>query len=87
MIANSVVLYILLYICIHIVIHGNPTDIKAEDAGESIHPNTVRTLQRNPKFRSLFNQLGFEPKARRLATESLMNIAADARVECFATET
>ena len=35
----------------------------------------------------LFNQLGFGLEARRLTIESLTNIVADARVECFATET
>ncbi|XP_065623457.1 uncharacterized protein LOC136064917 [Quercus suber] len=52
----------------------------------SFHPNTVRTLQKNPKFRSLFNQLGFGPEARKVATESLMTIAADSGMECFTAE-
>ena len=30
--------------------------------------------------------MGFGPKARRIATESLMSIAADSRMECFALE-
>ena len=34
----------------------------------------------------LFNQLGFGPEERRVATESLMSIAADSRMECFTAE-
>ena len=67
-----------------VVIHGNPTEV-GESKG-SFHPSTVRTLQKNPKFRSLFNQLGFGPEARKVATESLMSIAADSRMECFTAE-
>ena len=48
--------------------------------------STVRTLQKNPKFRSLFNQLGFGPEAKRVATESLTSITADSGMECFTTE-
>ena len=46
-----------------VVIHGNPT--KVEESEGSFHPSIVRTLQKNPKFRSLFNQLGFGPESRR----------------------
>ena len=67
-----------------VVIHGNPA--KAEESEGSFHPSTIRTLQKNPKFRPLFNQLGFGPEARRVATESLMSIAADSRMECFTAE-
>ena len=58
-----------------VVIHGNPAE--AGESEGSFHSGTVRTLQKNPKFRSLFNQLGFGPEARRVAIESLMSIAAD----------
>ena len=64
-----------------VVIHGNP--VEAEESEGSFHPSTVRSLQKNPKFRSLFNLLGFGPEARRVATESLMSIAADSGIECF----
>ena len=64
-----------------IVIHENLTEAKEFEG--SFHPNTIRTLQKNPKFRSLFNQLGFRPEARRMATESLLGIAADLGMECF----
>ena len=67
-----------------VVIHGNQAE--TEESEGSFHPSTVRTLQKNPKFRSLFNQLGFGPKARKVATESLMHIAVDSGMECFTAE-
>ena len=67
-----------------VVIHGNPAE--AEESEGSFHPSTVRTLQKNPKFRSLFNQLGFGPEARKVATEPLMRIAIDLGMECFTAE-
>ena len=66
------------------VIHGNPAE--AEGSKGSFYPNIVRTLQKNPKFRSLFNQLGFGPEVRRVATELLMSIAADLGMKCFTPE-
>ena len=68
------------------LIHGNLTDVEVEDSGWSFHPNTIKTLQKNPKFKSLFNQLGFRPEARRIAIESLMSIATVLVVECFTTK-
>ena len=59
------------------VIHGNLADAEAEESKGSFHPNTIRTLQKNPKFGSLFNQLGFGLEARRIATESFMSIATN----------
>ena len=67
-----------------VVIHGNPVEVGKSEG--SFHPSTVKTLQKNPKFRSLFNQLGFGPKARRVATKSLMSIATDSGMECFTAE-
>ena len=67
-----------------IVIHGNPTEVEKSEG--SFYPSTVRTLQKNPKFISLFSQLGFGPEARRVATESLMSIATDLGMECFTAE-
>ena len=66
------------------VIHKNP--VKVEEFKGSFHPSTIKTLQKSPKFKSLFNQLEFGPKVRRIAIESLMSIAADSRVECFTAE-
>ena len=64
-----------------VVIHGNPGE--AEEFEGSFYPSIVRTLQKNLKFKSLFNQLRFGPKTRRVATESLISIAADSGMECF----
>jgi len=66
------------------VIHGNP--IEAEESKGSFHPSTIRTLQKSPKFKSLFNQLGFGLEARRIATKSLISIATDSGIECFIAE-
>ena len=66
-----------------VVIHRSRANLEAEESKGSFHPNIVKTLQRNPKFRSLFNQLRFRPKARRITTKSLMSIGADIGVECF----
>lgn len=41
-----------------VVIHGSPANLEVEESKGSFHLNTVKTLQRNPKFRSLFNQGG-----------------------------
>ena len=57
--------------------------MEAEEPEGSFHRSTVRTLQKNPKFKSLFNQLGFGPEARKVAIESLMSIAVDSGMECF----
>ena len=35
----------------------------------------------------MFDQLEFGPEVKRIATKSLMNMAADVRIECFAAET
>ena len=67
-----------------VVIHGNPAE--AGESKGSFHPSIVRNLQKNPKFKSLFNQLGFGPEPRRVATESLMSIATDSGMECFTAE-
>ena len=66
------------------VIYGNPTE--AKEFKGFFHPSTIKTLQKSPKFRSLFNQLGFGLEARRIAIESLMSIATDSGIECFTTE-
>uniref|UniRef100_A0A2N9HW49 Integrase catalytic domain-containing protein n=1 Tax=Fagus sylvatica TaxID=28930 RepID=A0A2N9HW49_FAGSY len=49
-------------------------------------PAAVRTLQKSPKFKSLFNQLGFGPEARNAATEALITIAAESGATCFTAE-
>ena len=67
-----------------VVILGGFTEV--EEPEGSFHPSIVRTLKESPKFRSLFNQLGFGPEVRRIAIESLISIAADSRLECFIAE-
>ena len=67
-----------------VVIYGNPAEV--EESEGSFHPSTIKTFQKNPKFKSLFNQLGFGPEARRVAMESLMSITADLEMECFTAE-
>ena len=69
-----------------VVIHGNPTNVEAEESEGSFQPDTIKTLQRNPKFRSLFNHFRFILEARRTTIESFMSIAMVAGVECFTTE-
>ena len=69
-----------------VVIHGNPANVEAEESEGSFRPYTIKTLQSNPKFRSIFNHFGFILKARRTTIESLMSIATVAGVKCFTTE-
>uniref|UniRef100_A0A2N9J1Q1 Uncharacterized protein n=1 Tax=Fagus sylvatica TaxID=28930 RepID=A0A2N9J1Q1_FAGSY len=74
---------------VSVVIHGNVSDVEAEEsaaASSSLVPAAVRTLQRSPKFKSLFNQLGFGPEARNAATEALITIAAESGATCFTAE-
>ena len=49
-------------------------------------PVAIKTLQRNPRFRSLFNQLGLNLEARTAATEAIMAIVAESGAHCFTTE-
>ena len=71
------------------VIHGNVSDMEVEEsavASSSLVPVAVRTLQKSPKFKSLFNQLEFGPEARDAATEALIIIAAKSGATCFTAE-
>ena len=72
-----------------VVIHINVNDIEVEEfaaASSSLVPTTVRTLQKSPKFKSLFNQLGFGPEARNATTEALITIATESGATCFTVE-
>jgi hypothetical protein len=74
---------------VSMVIHGNVSDMEVEEstaASSSLVPAAVRTLQKSPKFKSLFNQLGFRPKARNATTEALITIAAEFEATCFMAE-
>ena len=55
-------------------------------ANSAMTPAAIKTLQRNPRFRSLFNQLGLNPEARTAATEAIMAIAVDSGAHCFTAE-
>ncbi|CAL9001582.1 unnamed protein product, partial [Prunus brigantina] len=49
-------------------------------------PTASHVLQRNPKFKSLFDQLGFGPQAREAAAVALMNISAESNSHCFTAQ-
>ena len=73
-----------------IVIHGSASDADMDEpvaASSTMTPAAIKTLQRNPRFRSLFNQLGLNPETCTAATEAIMAIAADSEAHCFTTET
>jgi hypothetical protein len=75
---------------VSVVIHGNASDVDMDEsaaASTAMTPTAIKTLQRNPRFRSLFNQLGLNPEARTAATEAIMAIAADSGAQCFTAKT
>uniref|UniRef100_A0A2N9EV74 Integrase catalytic domain-containing protein n=1 Tax=Fagus sylvatica TaxID=28930 RepID=A0A2N9EV74_FAGSY len=55
---------------------------------EEIVPSesTIMALQKSPKFRSLFDQLGLGAEARKMATAALVSIAAESGAQCFTVE-
>ena len=75
---------------VSVVIHGNASDVEMDEsaaASIAMTPTAIKALQRNPRFRSLFNQLGLNPKAHTTTTEAIMAIAADSRAHYFTAET
>jgi hypothetical protein len=75
---------------VSVVIHGNASDVDMDEpvaANSAMTPTAIKALQRNLRFRSLFNQLGLNPEARTAATEAIMAIAADSGAHCFTAET
>ena len=75
---------------VSVVIHGSASDVDMDEtvaANSAMTPTAIKALQRNPRFRSLFNQLGLNPEARIAATEAIMAIAADSGAHCFTAET
>ena len=46
----------------------------------------ITTLQKNPRFKNLFNQLKLTANKWRIATKALVSIALGARVECLVVE-
>ena len=76
-------------VVVSVVIYGNVSDMEVDEsaaASSSLVPVAIRTLQKSPKFMSLFNQLGFGPEARNAATEALITIAAESEAICFMAE-
>jgi hypothetical protein len=73
---------------VSVVIHGNKSDMEVDEsaAARSLVPAVVRTLQKSQNFKSLFNQLGFRPKARNAAIEALITIATESGATCFTEE-
>uniref|UniRef100_A0A2N9ENL2 RNA-directed DNA polymerase n=1 Tax=Fagus sylvatica TaxID=28930 RepID=A0A2N9ENL2_FAGSY len=75
---------------VSVVIHGSVSDADMDEpvaTNSAMTPAAIKTLQRNPRFRSLFNQLGLNPEARTATTEAIMAIAADSGAHCFTAET
>ena len=75
---------------VSVVIHGNASDADMDElaaTSTAMTPKAIKTLQRNPRFWSLFNQLGLNPEARIATTEAIMAIAAKSRAHCFTAET
>ena len=75
---------------VSVVIHGNASDADLDEpvaASTVMTPTAIKTLQRNPRFRSLFNQLGLNPEAYTAATEAIMAIVVESGAHCFTTET
>jgi hypothetical protein len=75
---------------VSVVIHGSASDVNMDEpaaASTAMTPAAIKTLQRNPKFLSLFNQLGLNPEARIAATEAIMDIAAKSDAHCFTAKT
>uniref|UniRef100_A0A2N9GG70 RNA-directed DNA polymerase n=1 Tax=Fagus sylvatica TaxID=28930 RepID=A0A2N9GG70_FAGSY len=56
-------------------------------ASTAMTPATIKALQRNPRFWSLFNQLGLNPEACTVASEAIMAIAAESGAHCFTAKT
>ena len=76
-------------VVVSVVIHGNVSDMEVEEsavASSSLVPAVVRTLQKSPKFKSLFNQLGFRPEAKNAATKAFITIATESEATCFTIE-
>ena len=75
---------------VSVIIHGNASDVDMDEpaaASTTMAPAAIKTLQRNSRFRSLFNQLRLNPETRTAATEAIMAIAAKSDAHCFIAET
>jgi hypothetical protein len=75
---------------VSVVIHGSASDADMDEpvaASSTMTPTAIKTLPRNPRFQSLFNQLGLNPEACTAATKAIMAITADSGAHCFTVET
>ena len=64
------------------VIHARNIEDDMSNSGE-LPLATVSVVQRNPAFRALFNQLGFNEEARKATTEALVFIASNFGTHCL----
>ena len=74
---------------VSVIIHGSASDIDMDESAATnpaMTPTAIKALQRNPKFRSLFDQLGLNLEAWTVATEAIMSIAAESGTHCFTAE-
>uniref|UniRef100_A0A2N9JAJ4 RNase H type-1 domain-containing protein n=1 Tax=Fagus sylvatica TaxID=28930 RepID=A0A2N9JAJ4_FAGSY len=74
---------------VSVIIHGSASDIDMDESAAmnpAMTPAAIKALQRNPKFRSLFDQLGLNLEARTTATEVIMSIATEFGTHCFTAE-
>jgi hypothetical protein len=69
-----------------VVIHGNVADLDMDKEETSPLESTIMALQKSPKFRSLFGQLGLGAEARKMATRVLVSIVAESGAQCFTAE-
>ena len=67
-----------------VVIYADPEEDKEENP--ALPAAAITTLQRSSEFKNLFDQLGLTTKERKIATEALVSIASEARVECLSAE-
>ncbi|EXC28861.1 Retrovirus-related Pol polyprotein from transposon 17.6 [Morus notabilis] len=67
------------------IICPGETDDRSNE-GNAQRSTIARALHRSPKFQSLFDQLGYGPQARLMATEALMKILAEHRPQCYVSE-
>ncbi len=66
-----------------VVIYGNVADLDMDKEEAAPLESTIMALQKSPKFRSLFDQLGLGAEARKMATGMLVSIAAESGAQCF----
>ncbi|OMO72794.1 hypothetical protein CCACVL1_17587 [Corchorus capsularis] len=68
-----------------VVVHSSKAS-ESPDRNHVIKDDTITTLQQNPKFESLYNQLGLIAETRKLATKMLISLAAKSSNVCSSAE-